>query len=64
MKCGDSEKFKKKSPTKNTKHEQRKQGPLQKLKLGSGTMEELASFADRSHPAVCFQSQLGKRKNQ
>lgn len=40
----------KKSPKKNTKHVQRKQGPLQELEVGSGTMEELASFADWSHP--------------
>lgn len=38
---------------KNTRQEQSKQGPLIKLNVGSGAMEESASSVDRSQPLCC-----------
>lgn len=49
MTCGDNEQYSKsKVQRKNTKQEQSKHGPLQKLELGSGAMKELAFSAERS----------------
>lgn len=51
MKCDDNESFPKlKVQRKNTKREQSKHGPLQKLEVELGAMEERASSAYRSHP--------------